>query len=404
MDFYIRRKTINCTYKCLSLQLCILTQMEINNFKAGKYISQYGYSSFSPEFINHEWLVSDATVNRLLNEASRKLGELNAFSSMIPDVDFFIRMHITKEATMSSRIEGTQTSMEEAIQTEQYINPEKRNDWHEVHNYIKAMNYAISQLDQLPLSTRLMKQTHEVLMKGVRGKYKSPGEFRASQNWIGGTKLTDAAYIPPHHSEVPELMSDLEKFLNNNELQAPPLIRIGIAHYQFESIHPFLDGNGRLGRLLITLYLVSNEILSKPALYLSDFFGRNRSLYYDNLTVVRTQDNLVQWLKFFLVGVLETAENSITTFHDIIKLRENVEEKKIITLGKRVPLAVKFIRYLYSKPIVDVQEVGKVLEVNISTAYRLIQDFENLKILKEQTGFKRNRIFVFEQYLDLFKK
>jgi len=378
--------------------------MEINRYKAGKLTKQYGYSSFTPEPVNHEWLISDAKVNRLLNDATRKLGELNAFSTMIPDVDFFIRMHIAKEATKSSKIEGTQTSMEEAIQNAEYINPEKRDDWQEVHNYIDAMNFAIAQLEKLPLSNRLLKQTHQKLLQGVRGKHKMPGEFRSSQNWIGGASLTDAAYIPPHNSEVPELMSDLEKFLNNEELQTPPLIRIGIAHYQFESIHPFLDGNGRLGRLLITLYLVSNNILSKPALYLSDFFERNRSHYYDNLMAARTQNNLVQWLTFFLVGVLETAENSIHTFHEIIKLRKEVEERKIITLGKRVPLAMKLIRYLYTKPIVDATEVAKILDVNISTAHRLIQDFEKLKILKEQTGFKRNRIFIFEQYLNLFEK
>ena len=205
-----------------------------------------------------------------------------------------------------------------------------------------------------------------------------------------------------HHSEVPELMSDLEKLLNNEDLQISPLIRIGIAHYQFESIHPFLDGNGRLGRLLITLYLVSNKILSKPALYLSDFFERNRSHYYDNLTVVRTQNNLVQWLTFFLAGVLETAENSIHTFHEIMKLRIELEEKRIITLGKKVPLAMNLIRYLYTKPIVDAADVAKVLAVNISTANRLIQDFEKLGILSEKTGFKRNRIFIFEKYLNLF--
>lgn len=349
-------------------------------------------------------MVNDAKVNRLLNDATRKLGELNAFSTLIPDVDFFTRMHITKEATQSSRIEGTQTSMEEAIQGAEYISPEKRDDWQEVHNYMKAMNHAIAQLEKLPISNRLLKQTHKKLLQGVRGKHKLPGEFRTSQNWIGGATLKNAAYVPPHHSEVPDLMSDLEKFLNNNELQTPQLIRIGIAHYQFESIQPFLDGNGRLGRLLITLYLVSNHILSKPALYLSDFFECNRNYYYDNLTIVRTQNNLVQWLTFFLTGVLETAENSIRTFHEIIKLRKEVEKKKIIKLGKRVPIAMELIRYLYTKPIVDAPEVGEVLAVNISTAHRLIQDLEKLKILKEQTGFKRNRIFIFEEYLQLFNR
>ena len=377
--------------------------MDIHKYKAGTLKKQYGYNSFSPEPVNHSWLVSDAKVIHLLSEADRKLGELNAFSMLIPDVDFFIKMHITKEATQSSRIEGTQTSIEEALQDSEYINPEKRDDWQEVHNYIEAMNHAIAQLEKLPVSIRLLKQTHNKLLQGVRGKHKLPGEFRTSQNWIGGASLKDAAFIPPHHEEVPELMSDLEKFLNNEELHVPPLIRIGIAHYQFETIHPFLDGNGRLGRLLITLYLVSNKIINKPALYLSDFFERNRNHYYDNLTVVRSKNNLTQWITFFLVGVLETAENSIQTFNAIIKLRQEIEDKKIITLGKRIPLAMELIRYLYSKPIVDANEIARVLKVNISTAHRLIQDFEKLNILREQTGYKRNRIFIFEDYIKLFR-
>lgn len=377
--------------------------MDIGKYKAGTLKKQYGYSSFSPEMVNHDWLINDAKMNNLLSEADRKLGELNAFSMLIPDVDFFIKMHITKEATKSSRIEGTQTSIEEALQNAKYITPEKIDDWQEVHNYIEAMNFAIAQLDKLPLSTRLLKQTHKKLLQGVRGKHKLPGEFRTSQNWIGGASLKDAAFIPPNHDEVPDLMSDLEKFLNNDELQVPPLIRIAVAHYQFETIHPFLDGNGRLGRLLITLYLVSNKIINKPALYLSDFFEKHRLLYYDNLTLVRNKNILKQWIIFFLTGVLRTAESSIDTFNAIIKLRQIVEEKKIITLGKRVPLALKLIRYLYSKPIVDANEIATALEVNISTAHRLIQDFEKLKILIEQTGYKRNRVFVFEDYIKLFR-
>ncbi|MFZ1262712.1 MAG: Fic/DOC family N-terminal domain-containing protein, partial [Chitinophagaceae bacterium] len=180
--------------------------MDIGKFKAGILKKQYGFSSFSPEMINHDWLINDASINNLLSEADRKLGELNAFSMLIPDVDFFIKMHITKEATKSSRIEGTQTSIEEALQNEAYIKPEKIDDWQEVHNYISAMNYAISRLDKLPLSTRLLKQTHKKLLQGVRGKHKLPGDFRKSQNWIGGTSLKDAAFIPPNHDEVPDLM------------------------------------------------------------------------------------------------------------------------------------------------------------------------------------------------------
>ena len=377
--------------------------MDIVNYKAGKLKKQYGYSSFSPEMVNHDWLINDAKINTLLSEAGRKLGELNAFSMLIPDVDFFIKMHITKEATKSSRIEGTQTSIEEAVQNEEYITPEKKDDWQEVHNYIEAMNFAITRLDKLPISTRLLKQTHKKLLQGVRGKHKMPGEFRTSQNWIGGTCLKDAAFIPPNHDEVPDLMSDLEKFLNNDELQVPHLIRIAIAHYQFETIHPFLDGNGRLGRLIITLYLISHKIINKPGLYLSDFFEKHRQLYYDTLTLVRGKNSLNEWINFFLTGVLRTAESAIDTFNAIIKLRQVVEETKIITLGKRVPLALELIRYLYTKPIVDAAEIATALKVNISTAHRLIKDFERLIILVEQTGYKRNRVFVFEDYLKLFR-
>lgn len=377
--------------------------MNIRQYKAGSYKKQYGYQSFSPEPINHEWVISDAKLNHLLSEANRKMGELNAFSHLVPDVDFFIKMHIAKEATKSSRIEGTQTSIEEAIQNAEQIDPEKRDDWQEVHNYIEAMNEAILLLDKLPLSNRLLRLTHKKLLQGVRGKHKLPGEFRTSQNWIGGASLKDAYFIPPAPDEVPDLMSDLEKFLHNVEISIPHLICIGIAHYQFETIHPFLDGNGRLGRLFITLYLISNNIITKPVLYLSDFFEKNRQLYYDNLTFVRTKNEMLQWLTFFLVGVMETAQSSIDTFNTIITLRRDIENRRIIQLGKKVPLAMELVKYLYSKPIADVNEIAGALAINISTAHRLVQDFEKQGILKEQTGYKRNRIFVFEDYLNLFK-
>ena len=199
-------------------------------------------------------------------------------------------------------------------------------------------------------------------------------------------------------------MSDLEKFIHDDQWAIPHLIRVGILHYQFETIHPFLDGNGRLGRLLITLYLVSNNILHKPALYLSDFFERNRVLYYDNLTVARTKNNLTQWLTFFLVGVLETAQNSIDTFNNIIRLRHRIEGGKIVILGKRLPRAKRLLNYLYTKPVVDMSEVAIALEIDISTAHRLVKDFERLNILSEKTGFKRNRLYVFQEYLDLFEQ
>ena len=376
--------------------------MSITNFKSGNLVQRFQYKSFEPSLINTEWLVDNAELQLLLSQADIKLGELNAFSQLIPDVDFFIKMHILKEGTKSSRIEGTQTNIDDAVQKEEYIEAEKKDDWLEVHNYVEAMNQSIKALDRLPLSNRLLKQAHKSLMQGVRGNRKTPGEFRKSQNWIGGASLRDAIFIPPHDSSVDDLMADLEKFLHNENLTIPQLIKIGIAHYQFETIHPFLDGNGRIGRLLITLYLVSNDLLTKPTLYLSDFFEKHRSLYYDNLTRVRTHNDLVQWLKFFLEGVRATSENSIQTFKNIIKLRSETETK-IAKLGKKQEMARGFLQHLYSSPMVDSADVVKLFKINISTALRLIDDFVKLGILKEITGQKRNRNFVFEGYVKLFR-
>jgi len=377
--------------------------MDIKGFKAGKYVKQVKYSSFLPVKISKEWIISSPKINHLLSEANRLLGELNAFSQLIPDVDFFIKMHISKEATSSSKIEGTKTNMEEALLKEDDINPEKRDDWNEVQNYINAINYSIKELEKLPLSNRLLKNTHKVLLKGVRGKYKLPGEFRKSQNWLGAT-LNDAIYIPPHHMDIPDLMSDLEKFLNNNDIYVPHLIKIAIAHYQFETIHPFLDGNGRLGRLLITLYLVSNDILKKPALYLSDFFEKHRNYYYDNLMQVRLNNNLEQWITFFLIGVIETSKSSIQVFKDIIKLKAEIENGKLPKLGSKTEKGIQILRLLFENPIITASRLVEEIKIAHSTANRLLSDFENLNIIEEYTGFKRNRKFIFKEYFEIFNK
>lgn len=377
--------------------------MQVEQFVSGHWLQQYQYKSFSPTPINDEWQWLDPQLNTLLERASRALAELNALSLMVPDVDLFIRMHIAKEANTSSRIEGTQTQMDEAIMRKEQVSPEKRDDWQEVQNYIEAINTAVEDLKSLPLSNRLLKQTHAVLMQGVRGEHKHPGEFRTSQNWIGGSNLGNAVFVPPHPNEVAELMGDLEKFWHNDNVQVPDLIRIALSHYQFETIHPFLDGNGRIGRLLITLYLVDKGLLHKPALYLSDFFERNRGAYYDALTVVRSSSNLLHWLKFFLTAVIETATSSKNTFMAIMALRHEVEHQ-ILGLGQRAENAKKLLLYLYQRPMLSVNEAAEQLGVTHQSANALVKQLESLGILRETTGYGRNRLYVFERYFALFMK
>jgi Fic family protein len=374
----------------------------MKQFKSGKFISQGYYKSFQPTLINRQWELDSMEVLQLLSQADRELGRLDMYSNYIPNIDLFISMHVLKEATQSSKIEGTQTNMEEALLDKEDIPLDKRDDWEEVQNYIKAMESAIKALEKLPFSSRLIRKTHQILLHGVRGEKKQPGAYRNSQNWIGGATINDALFIPPIHTSVQELMSDTEKFLHNGEIFFPELLRIALVHYQFETIHPFLDGNGRVGRLMIPLYLVDKGILKKPILYLSDFMERHRKLYYDNLMNVREKNDITQWFKFFLVGIIETAKKGISTFDGILQLQKQIDIK-IQSLGSRAANAQKITCYLYQRPIINAEKVSKIAEISMPSSYKLIAVLEKIEILKEVTGGQRGRLYIFENYLKLFR-
>ncbi len=376
---------------------------DIQSYSSGRKEKGIGYHYFVPEPINVQWQWQDAQLGALLEKASISVGELNAYARLVPNTELFIQLHVTKEAVVSSRIEGTRTEIDEALLPEEEVLPERRNDWLEVKNYIQALNSAIMQLDSLPVSSRMLRSAHQILLSGVRGEHKQPGEFRHSQNWIGGASLQDAVFIPPAHHYIGELMGDLENFLHSKDIIVPSLIRIGIAHYQFETIHPFLDGNGRIGRLLITLYLVSEKILHKPLLYLSSFFEKDKALYYDNLTRAREKNDLLHWLKYFLVGVDETSRNASQTLSEVLLLKQSTEQIIMEKSGRRAKSALALLGHLFVNPVVTVKQVKDICRLSIKSANDLVELFRGEGILKEISGQTRYRIFVFSEYLDKFK-
>lgn len=380
----------------------------MNNFVAGSYqrinaTKNTEYMSFMPNLVNRPFILQDQSTLMLLEEATRLLGELNAYSKLVPDIDYFIQMHVKAEAISSSRIEGTRTEIDEVLLPEEEVDPERRNDWKEVRNYINAMNSSIEELKQIPVSTKLICETHAKLLSGVRGERKTPGEIRQSQNWIGGSSIRTAHFVPPVHDAVGGLLSDWEKCWHNNSINIPILIKIAILHYQFETIHPFLDGNGRIGRLLITLQLIEREFLSKPVLYISDYFEEYRQSYYEKLDGVREKDALEDWIRFFLEGVVMTSVKGKQKLENIISLREKYEEK-ITTLGRRVPRARELLLNLFSQPVVSIKDVSIQLNISFRSASFLVKDFVDLGILHEKTKYARNRLFEMKDYVTLFRK
>lgn len=376
--------------------------MKLEDFKSGKYVDGIKYKAFLPNKINHDWSWDDTEINSLSAEANRQLGELNAYSLLIPDVDIFIKMHAKVEANKSSKIEGTRTTIDEDLLDIVDVNPEKKDDWQEVQNYLKAMNYGINKIsNNFPLCNRLIREMHAILLNGVRGKNKTPGEFRKSQNWIGGSSINSAQYVPPLASDIEDLLADLESFINNDKTNTPDLIKIAIIHYQFESIHPFLDGNGRIGRLMIPLYLQSKRILEKDCLYLSDYIEKNKDTYYLLLTKVRTENAMLEWVKFILKAIIISADETKTKFREILLFTESMNNE-IAKLPIKSDNARKILNALYLNPVIDRKRLIDITGINPSTIKDNINAFVKAGILVESTGLSRNQIFKFEKYINLF--
>lgn len=370
--------------------------------RSGRYIYQpTGYKAFIPSSLPPEPPIRvDGFLNQLLSDANLALGRLDTMGYLLPNVDHIIAMYVRKEALLSSQIEGTQASLEDIFEYESHSAMSNINDVQEVINYIKALNHGLKRLKEFPMSIRLIKEIHQMLLLETRGKDKTPGEFRKSQNWIGpgGSTLKNASFIPPPPAEALEALGQLELFLHK-ENELPVLIVCALIHYQFETIHPFLDGNGRLGRLLITYYLCWKEVMQKPLLYLSYYFKLHRQEYYDRLNLVREQGDYEQWISFFLKGIIWTSRSALETIKNVLSI---AEKHKQLLLQRKIssPLAIAFLDYLFIKPHLSIQETATHFQTSYQKIQAIINQFVDLGILKESTGKKRDRRFNYWEYLE----
>lgn len=375
----------------------------IEKFHPGTYRNQGDFRSFVPAFVNDDWTWDNSQLNHLLADANKELGALNAYSELVPDIDTYIRMHIRVEANKSNRIEGTNTTIEEDMMPIEDVDPERRDDTLEVNNYIKAMNYGIHRIteDEFPFTSRFMREMHAILLNGVRGQHKTPGEFRTSQNFIGGSMPSNARYVPPSIIDMPDLVSDLDKFINRED-DLPTLIKIAIIHYQFETIHPFLDGNGRIGRLIIPLFLLYTHELTKPCFYISDYFEQNRTQYYDTLQNVRVKGDMLEWIIFFLQASIQTAKSAKYKFRRAV---QQVEEYKNYLITKRSGTDSLRLIFdaLYKNPVSNVPILSGETGLSVPTVNSAVKTLVQDDILWELTGNRRNRVFALHSYISVFR-
>jgi Fic family protein len=383
-----------------------MAERQENSTRAGRYVTQpTGYRAFIPAPLPPQPpLDLSGELQEMLSAADRALGRLDGSVLTLPNPDLFVFMYVRKEAVLSSQIEGTQSSLQDVLAAEaKLLDPNLPRDVDEVLNYVRAMNHGLERLPELPVSVRLIREIHAKLMHGVRGDRLQPGELRTSQNWVGpgGSTLTTATYVPPPHHAVPEALGDLEKFLHRND-KLPPLVKIALAHVQFETIHPFLDGNGRVGRLLITFLLTECNVLHKPVLYLSHYFKQHRQDYYDHLQSVRERGNWEGWLAFFLRGVIEVAGEAADTARLILQLREQHRSAITAHLGRAAGNGHKILEALYDRPIVSVNDVKTWTGTTYAAANGLVARMVKLGVLAEMTGQARNRRFRYAPYIGLF--
>ncbi len=376
--------------------------------RAGTYVLQPGgYRAFLPRPLPPgPPLRMDAALSSLLSEADQAIGRLDGATDVLPNPDLFVFLYVRREAVLSSQIEGTQASLMDVLQFEAHaLEPGRPKDVEEVVNYVAAMNHGLKRLKSLPISLRLIREIHGRLLQGVRGADRSPGEFRTSQNWIGptGSTLANARFVPPPPAEMRDALGALEKFLHSDE-PMPVLVRIGLAHAQFETIHPFLDGNGRVGRLLIAFLLCEKRILRRPLLYLSVYFKQNRTEYYDRLQAAREEGDWEKWIAFFLRGVREVAEEATAKAREIVRMREEHRERISKGLGRATATGLAVLEALFTRPVVTVEHVAEIAGVSFPNANRLVGRLEDLRLLREMTGRKRNRRFVYAPYMDLFEE
>jgi Fic family protein len=377
----------------------------MNTHRAGNYANQIGgYKAFVPKPLPPDPPVQlDQEMVHLLSLAERSLGRLDGASGILPNVDLFVAMYVNKEAVLSSQIEGTQASLIDVLAFEaDAVAPDNPQDIEEVVNYINALNYGLQRLNTLPLSLRLIREIHALLLSGVRGANRKPGEFRTSQNWIGDSgPITSAKFVPPSPRDMNSALGDLENFFHSKG-PLPVLLKIGLIHAQFETIHPFLDGNGRMGRLLITFLLCHEEVLSRPLLYLSTFFKLHRADYYRYLQKVRDEGDWESWLKFFLQGIVEVAKEATDTARSIVQLRENHRDIISKHISRSAGSAYQLLEYLYQRPIITANSVARVTGLTYANANHLITKFRENGLLHQMDKYQRNRRFVYSSYLALF--